>query len=59
MANEYIRAYAKKKKVTLWRIAHEIKISEPSMTRKMRFELSKEEQLFFVDVINQLAGKKV
>jgi hypothetical protein len=56
MANEQIRILAKAKGVPLWRIAHEIGISEPSMTRKLRFEIPQDERKRFIEIIEKLAG---
>ncbi|MBQ5970074.1 MAG: hypothetical protein IJL52_08180 [Clostridia bacterium] len=57
MKNLTIRQAAKEKKVPLWRVADHLKISEPTLTRKLRHELSKEETTNFLLIIDELAEK--
>ncbi len=54
MANELIRKKAKQAGVALWRIADELKISEATLTRKMRRELTAEEQQKYLKIIDRL-----
>lgn len=56
MANERIRKMAKEMKVPLWKIAEYLRVSEPTMTRKLRKELPKEEQDRIVSIIREKAG---
>lgn len=55
MANMVIRKAAREAGVALWRIAKEIGISEPTMTRRMREELPADEQERILGVIEELA----
>ena len=57
MANESIRQAAKKAKVSLWKIADELSISEPTMTRKLRKELLDSEKTRFLEIILELSEK--
>ena len=56
MKNEAIRKYAKQNKIALWQIAHELGISEPTMTRKLRFEMDTDEKSRIITLIGKLAG---
>lgn len=47
MANNDIRLKAKGCGVPIWKIAAKLGISEPTMTRKLRFELSEAEAKIF------------
>lgn len=54
MQNADIRSYAIEKGVCLWKIADALGVSEATMTRKLRHELSaeeKEQMLLAVDKI--------
>lgn len=44
MENLMVRERAKKQKVSLWRIANEIGISEPTITRWLRVPLSQQKE---------------
>lgn len=55
MFNQDLRAYAKQKGVKLWQIAKFKGISEPTMTRLLRKELSADEKETFRRIINELA----
>ena len=55
MNNQEIRETAKNKKVRLWQIADKLGISEPTMTRKLRHELTKKEKKQIIKIINELA----
>ncbi len=57
MFNKDIRAYAKENNVFLWQIAKAIGISEPTMTRRLRSELSEQEKQEIFCIINELSGK--
>lgn len=55
MENITLRRAAKAAKVPLWRIAEALGISEPTMTRKLRRELSEKEKQQMLGFIEQLA----
>ncbi len=57
MKNLFVRKYAKSKGVYLWQIAKALNISEASMTRKLRKELSSSEKEEIKTVIDYLASK--
>jgi len=54
MANQDIRRYAKENGVKLWQIAKVKRISEPTMTRLLRQELSDENKAEFRQIIDVL-----
>ncbi len=58
LANTDIRTTAKEKKVRFWEVAEYLKISEPTMTRKFRRELSEREKKYFLDIIDDIAAEK-
>ena len=58
MANEYIRAYAKAHGVTHWRIAEALHMNEAVLSRKLRHELTKDEQLRLLSMIESLAENR-
>ena len=58
MANQDLRAYAKQNGVKLWQIANYKGISEPTMTRLLRQELSTNEKNDFIRIINTLAEQQ-
>lgn len=55
LANNDIRLTAKGNNVALWQIAEVLKISEPTMTRKMRKELPQQEKEKILGIIKELA----
>ena len=55
LANNDIRLTAKGNNVALWQIAEVLKISEPTMTRKMRKELPQQEKDKILGIIKELA----
>ena len=55
MTNQAIRETAKEKGVALWQVADKMNISEPTMTRKLRHELNKEETERILSIITELA----
>ena len=57
-ANQGIREYAAKNGVYLWEIALAMGISEPTMTRKLRTELSEHDREMIIRVINELAAMR-
>ena len=58
LANADIRTTAQEKGVRLWEIAEYLKISEPTLIRKMRKELSEKEKAVYFDIIEKLAAEK-
>ena len=56
MANEDIRRYAKYKGVPFWKIAADMKISEPTLTRRLRFELDDKEKSKYKHIIEKIGG---
>ncbi len=58
MKNRKIRETAKNKGVYLWEIALALKISEATLTRKLRKELSTEETDNIINIIEQLSAEK-
>lgn len=57
-ANNDIRNTAQNKGVCLWEIAAALKISEPTMTRKMRTELPQEDKSKIFAIIDSIAKEK-
>lgn len=57
MNNSDVRKAAKSAGVFLYQIAAAMGISEPTMTRKLRFELSKEEKQTIYEAINQISNE--
>lgn len=58
LANKDVRTIAKEKGVRLWEVAEYLKISEPTMTRKLRRELPDSEKQEIFKIIDELAAKK-
>lgn len=58
LANTDIRTTAKEKKVRFWEVAEYLKISEPTMTRKLRRELPDSEKQEIFKIIDELAAEK-
>lgn len=56
MANEYIREAARRRGVRFWQIADVLGISEATFTRKLRHELSEEEQAHIMRVIDTISN---
>ncbi len=57
MFNKDLRAYAKEKGVFFWQVAKVMGISEPTMTRKLRAELSVKEKQKLRNIIKQLSAE--
>lgn len=57
MANQDIRIYAKQNGVKLWQVAKVKGISEPTMTRLLRQELSETNKAEFINIINEIAAR--
>lgn len=58
MQNQDLRTVAKAKGVCLWEVAERLKISEPTITRKLRRELSAEEKKKIFSLIDEIAAEK-
>lgn len=58
LANNDIRQAAKERGVCLWEIAEYIKVSDPTMTRKLRRELPAAEKQKFLSIIDDIAAEK-
>ncbi len=58
MANQDIRSYAKQKGVKLWQVANVKGISEPTMTRLLRQELSESDKAEIKRIIDELSERK-
>lgn len=58
LANTDIRTTAKENGVRFWEIAEHLKISEPTMTRKLRKELPDSEKQEIIKIIDELSAKK-
>ena len=56
MANKDIREAAKTAGVRLWQIANKLKVSEATITRLLRIELSAEKKVEFLKIIDELKG---
>ena len=56
--NSDLRKSAKENGVALWQIADRLNISEPTMTRKLRRELSAEEKQRIFSLIDEIAAEK-
>lgn len=56
--NQEIRTHAKAKGVRLYEVAEALKISEPTMTRKMRRELPQDEKHHIFNIIDGIAKNK-
>ncbi|MGN0614096.1 MAG: hypothetical protein ACI4JB_09395 [Porcipelethomonas sp.] len=58
MCNMDLRQRAKEKGVFFWQIAAELGVSEPTMTRRLRFELSEPEKQKYLSIIDELSNRK-
>lgn len=55
-ANEDLRAKAKAAGVRLWQIAPHMGMSEPTLTRHLRFPMPEDERAAFLRAIEELAN---
>lgn len=53
--NADVRAKAKEAKVFLWQIADKLGVSEPTMVRKMRYEMDCAEKQRLYNIIDSIA----
>lgn len=58
LSNRDLRKSAKDNGVALWQIADKLNISEPTMTRKLRRELSAAEKAKIMSIIDELSAEK-
>ena len=58
MCNMDLRQKAKEIGVFFWQIAAELGVSEPTMTRRLRFELPEQEKQKYLTIINKLSAEK-
>lgn len=56
MANEGIRRAAKGRNVHLWQVANKLGMADSAFSRKLRYELSEDEQRTIIGIINDIAG---
>lgn len=56
--NEDVRRASDKSQVPLWKVADKLGISESTMTRKMRHELSETEKKRILAIIADIAAKR-
>lgn len=54
MANEDIKEMLKTNKIPYWKIAKKLNISEATVVRKMRIELSKEEKQTIKNIVKKI-----
>lgn len=55
VTNQDIRLMARGAGIPLWRICQSLEISEPTLTRKLRRELTKEEKAEIISIIKTLS----
>ena len=58
MANKIIREELKARRVRHWELAHELGVSEQTLVRWLRFELSEDRQLEMLMKIEEIAKRK-
>ncbi len=58
MQNKEIREMAKKNGIPLWKIAYKAGISEATIIRWLRFELSEEKRQMFLDIIADIVAEQ-
>ena len=58
MTNTDVRAYAKSKRVFMYEIANALGISEMTLIRKLRQELSEPDKQYYIDLIDSIAAKR-
>ena len=57
--NEGVKNAARRMRVPLWAVADRVGVSESTMTRMMRRELSEEEQSKLIRAISEIARERV
>lgn len=58
LTNIELREYAKRNNVPLWMLAEHLGFSEPTMTRKLRRDLSPEDREKFLTAIDTIVSRK-
>ena len=58
MANMIVREELKRRGVRHWELAHELGVSEQTLVRRLRFELSEERQMDMLEKIEQILKYK-
>ena len=58
MCNADVRSTAKAAGVFLWEVAEELNVSEPTITRKLRHEMTQEEKNRFAVAIKKISERK-
>lgn len=58
LKNQSIRAVAKNKGVKLYEVAERLGVSQATITRKLYFELPKDEQQRILSIIDEIAAQK-
>ena len=58
MANMIVRDELKQRGVHHWELAHELGVSEQTLVRRLRFELSEERQMDMLEKIEQIIKDK-
>lgn len=58
-ANAIIREELKQRGVRHWELAHELGVSEQTLVRWLRFELSEDKQLDMLEAVERIAERKV
>lgn len=58
MANEIIKANAKRKSIRLWEVAESLEMQDSAFSRKLRKELPQEEKEKILAIIDRLAQEK-
>ena len=58
MANEIIKATAKRKSIRLWEVAESLEMQDSAFSRKLRKELPQEEKEKILAIIDRLAQEK-
>lgn len=57
-ANKIIREELKEREVCHWELAHELGVSEQTLVRWLRFEISEDKQLDMLERIEEIAKAK-
>ena len=57
-ANKIVRDELKARGVRHWKLAHELGVSEQTLVRWLRFELSEDRQLDMLEKIEEIARRK-
>lgn len=58
MANDYIRAYAKQRKVCLWEIADELGVSDGYFSKLLRKEFSEIKRCEAVEAVDRIISRR-